>query len=622
MKRTRILSAVVCVVFSAIATRGAGAPPAILHRFLAVDTLAGKQGLHHIDQADSANDWHVAGTWRDLQLIGDHRVALSDGDGVSIVDLKTRRVVGRLRPPGLSKVLSFHFLPDGGVIYNRVHQGLLVSDPLGLTQRNLIKIRSNGMVRPTGDGGWTFTQEEKGYLVTEVAANGEVRRSIPVTGTRPIYTACKLTNGNYLLTAGYGGFAAEINPAGETVRRFSTEKRFFYSGFQVLTNGNLVVANWTGHNEAERRKPNQGDQIIEFSAAGDVVWSFNDPKKLGCIHGVIILDGLDTALPHEQVHGVIVPVPAQGAATNRVEVAGANSLDGLAVLPDGAVALSVPNLTDRAATPAIVRVARSGTISSSATAPGPGSERAVPFGMDAGPDGTIYVADNQFFSETKPKPPSRLLAVGAGGAVRVVATGLRVANGVRVHKEHVYVTDSQLSVADGKVTSALFRFPVTGAAVAVSSDPLRSRYLVARFETAINRDPFGADGIVFDAQDRALVSFFDAGLVLRLHLGPDGKAVRQEEVIAAGILPSADGMAFDQKTGTLLIADPRSNSLHTYRPGGGLRILARSGLLDLPVDVVVQDGAAVVSNWTSPKQACRLVRIPIPAVTAGNGQRQ
>ena len=608
----RTVAAIVCVVLLSTAAPAAE-PAAIRHRFLAVDTLSGKQGLHHIDQNDPANDWHVAGNWRDIQLVGDHRVALSDGDGVSIVDLKTRRVVAGLRPRGLSRVLSFRFLPGGHMVYNRVHQGLLACDPLGLAQRSLVGIKSNGLVRPTGDGGWAFTEEQGGdYLVIEVAADGSIRKRIPVPGTRPVYKTCKLANDNYLLTAGYGGFAAEIGPKGEAVRRFSTEKRFFYSGFQVLTNGNLVVANWTGHNEAERHKPNQGDQIIEFSADGKVVWSFNDLEKLGCIHGVIILDGLDTALPHEQVHGVIVPVPAHGAATNLTEIAGANSLDGLAVLPDGAVALSVPNLSDRAAAPAVVRLARGGTTSSSIIAPGPGSERAVPFGMDAGSDGTIYVADNQFFSESKPKPSSRVLAIAPDGAVRVVAVGLKVANGVRVHKGYVYVTDCQLSVADGKVTSALFRFPVKGAAATVSDDSLRSRYLVARFDTVINRDPFGADGIVFDRGDRALVSFFDTGLVLRLHLGPDGQAVRQEEVIAAGILPSADGMALDPKTGALLIADPRSNSLHMYTPGGGLRVLARSGLLDMPVDVVLRGDTAIVSNWTSPKRACRLVAVRIP----------
>ena len=584
-------------------------------RFLAVDTLEGKQGLHYVDQENPANDWSLKGTWRDIQLVGDHRVALSDLSGLSLVDLKARKVVAVVRPKGLANVLSFRFQPDGLIVFNMTNRGLTVADPLGLTQRDLAKTNANGLVRPTGDGGWTLTvMGDKGsYFAAEFAADGAERARVLVPGSRPVYKTCRLANGNYLLTAGYGGFAAEIKSDGEIVRRFTTEKKFFYSGFQVLPNGNLVVANWTGHNEAERRKPNQGDQIIEFSPEGKVVWSYRDLERLGCIHGVIMLDGIDPGLPHEQLHGKLVPVPAAGAPKVQAAIAApANSLDGLALLPDGAVALSVPNLADRKPPPAIIRIAPDGTSKPPACfEPGPGSERAVPFGMDAAPDGTLYIADNQFFSESTPRPPSRLLALAPDGKARVVATGLRVANGVRVHGGHVYVTESQVRVADKTLTSALLRFPLKGETVNLEADLLKNQHLVASFETPIVRDPFGADGIVFDADGRALVSFFDSGAVERLALDAGGKVRKQDVLIPPGLLPSADGLALDGKSGALFIADPRGNSIHMLAPNG-LRTLARAGLLDMPVDVIVRDGKVIVSNWTSPKCPCRLVSLEIP----------
>lgn len=486
MNGTILVGAAVIVLAAGIASPGA--EKAISHRLLAVDTLKGKQGLHYVDEGNPTNDWSVSGNWRDIQLIGDHRVALSDLNGVSIVDMKTRKVVGTLRPRGLANVLSFRFMPNGHLVFNMTKRGLVVTDPLGIMQTDLVRTNANGLVRPVGDGGWTFTvMGDKGdYYATDVSADGFERARIRVHKSKPIYETCMLANGRYLVTAGYGGFAAEYRHDGEMEREYTTSNRFFFSGFQVLPNGNLVVANWTGHNEAERTKPNQGDQIVEFTPSGKVVWSYNNLERLGCIHGVIVLDDIDPALPCDQLHGRLVPMPGVGEAKVFAAIQSpANSLDGLAVLPDGAVAVSVPNLNDRKAEPVILKVAASGLAMPIASIkPGSGSERAVPFGMDVSPLGELFVADNQFFSERKPRPSSRLLAVRADGSVREVASGLCVANGVRVSGEYVYVTDSQLpTTGSNMIVSAVYRFPLRGEVVKLEGDPAKSPHLVVRFET-------------------------------------------------------------------------------------------------------------------------------------------
>jgi hypothetical protein len=63
------------------------------------------------------------------------------------------------------------------------------------------------------------------------------------------------------------------------------------SQFQTLKNGHLVVATWTGHGANDSEK---GQQVVEFDSNGHVVWTWHDPKLAGSIHGVIILDDLDT----------------------------------------------------------------------------------------------------------------------------------------------------------------------------------------------------------------------------------------------------------------------------------------------------------------------------------------
>ena len=49
---------------------------------------------------------------------------------------------------------------------------------------------------------------------------------------------------------------------------------FFYGGFDFRLNGNVVLANWTGHNGRDFRP---GWKLIEFDPAGHVVWHWNAP---------------------------------------------------------------------------------------------------------------------------------------------------------------------------------------------------------------------------------------------------------------------------------------------------------------------------------------------------------
>jgi hypothetical protein len=66
------------------------------------------------------------------------------------------------------------------------------------------------------------------------------------------------------------------------------------SEFQLLPNGNLIVANWQGNLGG-----GTGIQVLEFSPAGDVVWMFKlDPKIIHSIQGVMVLDGLDARYLH------------------------------------------------------------------------------------------------------------------------------------------------------------------------------------------------------------------------------------------------------------------------------------------------------------------------------------
>ena len=66
----------------------------------------------------------------------------------------------------------------------------------------------------------------------------------------------------------------------------------FFGGFQVLANGHIVQCNWTGHGAQDSAK---GVQIVEFDAAGRIVWQWHHPELAGSIHGVLVLDDLESS---------------------------------------------------------------------------------------------------------------------------------------------------------------------------------------------------------------------------------------------------------------------------------------------------------------------------------------
>jgi hypothetical protein len=80
---------------------------------------------------------------------------------------------------------------------------------------------------------------------------------------------------------------------------------FFYAMFQLLTNGNLVLANWQGHGPGFGRS---GVQLLEFNPAGEIVWSWSKADLISSLQGVLVLDGLDTTKLHDERSGLMRPV--------------------------------------------------------------------------------------------------------------------------------------------------------------------------------------------------------------------------------------------------------------------------------------------------------------------------
>jgi hypothetical protein len=319
-------------------TAGLGAAP-IQHDFIAVDE--GLSNLLHVNEANPKANWlaHLGKEQpRDLQLEGGDRLLISHDHGYCEYDLATGKLlndVSRFHDVSAARRLANGDLLLAGVDFDQPKQNQ-GDGPLGdPTGRHVIFIEyapDGRIVRRTAYVG-DFVR-----LVRETTAgtylcgcNGTLRETdgagnwiheIPEVGFQHAWMAVRLPNGDTLMSAGAAtpappkrtasSFLQEVGPAGNLVRKFGAADQVparvhpnFYAMFQVLPNGDVVAANWQGHGAGHN---NSGVQLLEFDPRGAIVWEWSDRAFVSSIQDVLILDGLDRSVLHDQRNGTLEPV--------------------------------------------------------------------------------------------------------------------------------------------------------------------------------------------------------------------------------------------------------------------------------------------------------------------------
>jgi hypothetical protein len=328
-----------------LAARLGGAP--IQHDFLAIDEGLGD--LMHVDEANPKVNWlvHVGRPHpRDMQLEGgdlllisnDHGYCeynitsgertkdvstyhdvssvrrLPNGDllvaGVDFDTPKTNKGDGPLGDPTGRHVVFVEFAPDGKVVKRTTYVG----DYLRLA-------------RETAAGTYLCACNT---MFKEADGNGNWIREIPVAGFQHAWMALRLPNGDTLMSAGYGttlpagrggsSFMVEVDASGKIVRKFGAVDQvparinsYFYAMFQLMPNGDAVVANWQGHLSGHN---NSGVQLVEFDPQGGIVWEWSDRAFVSSVQGVLVLDGLDRSVMNDERNGVMGPVLPPVAAAH------------------------------------------------------------------------------------------------------------------------------------------------------------------------------------------------------------------------------------------------------------------------------------------------------------------
>ncbi len=304
-----ILSAFPVVLFLMIAS------PSIGQRsFLLRDE--GLSQLSYVNLEYPEKNWHQSiPKGRDIQLVGGGLVLIGTENGYEERFIKSGEKINEVTNyPG---TIAARRLRNK----NTMLVGLNWQDQKGIT---LMEINKGGgivatinypdfeyarLVRETPQGTFLITAN---YLVLEGDRKGNIIWKAQIGGRENphAWQAIRLHDGKTMVAGGYGGSIQIFNAKSTLVKAIcgpEEEKGNFYSGLQILENGNIVVTNWQGHG------PNQGElgtQLLEFSPEGNLVWSWKqDPEHFSSLQGVIILDGLDVnKLYVENEQGVLAPV--------------------------------------------------------------------------------------------------------------------------------------------------------------------------------------------------------------------------------------------------------------------------------------------------------------------------
>lgn len=287
----------------------------IQHEFIAIDE--GHATLLHINERDQSQNWLVPigqPAARDLQLIGGGKILVGHHHGYSEFDLALGRLVKEFR--SLAGVTAVRRQPNGHTLIAGVDvpgaKGVTVLE-LDAQDQEVQRVIFPGdyvrLIRQTEQGTYLMSCNDR---IREGTPDGKYLREFPVDGFYHAWKSLRLANGHLIVTAGYGAFVVELDATGKIVRKFGGKEQvpervrpFFYAMFQLLPNGNLVLANWQGHGPGFG---NSGVQLLEFDPAGEIVWTWSRAEWISSLQGVLVLDGLDLNRLHDERQGVMQPL--------------------------------------------------------------------------------------------------------------------------------------------------------------------------------------------------------------------------------------------------------------------------------------------------------------------------
>ena len=286
-----------------------------------------------------------------------------------------------------------------------------------------------------------------------------------------------------------------------------------------------------------------------------------------------------------------------------------NVPDGMTMADDGSIILAAPNFADESYPGVLMRIDKENNLTLYFTAPvHPETKRGCPMGMDFGPDGNLYYADNQYFYDVNYKSRLMRVVVEDGEPVRVetAVEGFKLANAVIWRGNDVFVSDTFLDVEGKPGMSGIYRISLgeMQKGVVKLEPSHKDPHIIATFTTIPNSrgDIAGADGMTIDSKGNLYTGNFGDGVMSKIEFDKNGKVISNKIISRA--ITCCDGIFCDLKTDDIYITDSAKNAIHVMRPDGAMRTLWQNGdsdgsdgLLDQPCEPIVRGDELIIANF-------------------------
>jgi len=306
-----------------------------------------------------------------------------------------------------------------------------------------------------------------------------------------------------------------------------------------------------------------------------------------------------------------------------------NTPDGMCLMPDKSIIVSIPNFNDETKPPLLMRITTANQAEKFYEFPTPypglanGIDRIAPMGIAFARPGALYLADMMFMKDKNQK--SRLWKLGP-------ETRQSGQDGGWSPPASTWPMASRFTAATATSPSPCWKmiripsrarccgFKLTEENVTLRTPLKDDPHIIATFKSYRDDWRFGADGIEFDRKGNLFVGLFGDGVMHKITFSKDG-SVKANEVFAKapGKLINCDGMHRDAAD-NLYVADSAANAVQIIRPNGTVETLCqnedvadkRSGQLDQPAKRWCAAMRSSSRTWTGPSPNLRTRSISCP----------
>ena len=295
-----------------------------------------------------------------------------------------------------------------------------------------------------------------------------------------------------------------------------------------------------------------------------------------------------------------------------------NTPDALALWKEkGLLLLSVPNFNDTRYPGVIMSLDEQGNYSLFYPTPvHPETGKSAPMGLEFGPDGNLYYADNQYFFDKNNKSSVMRINMKNGKPVSCepIIENLRLANAVRWSGNYLYVTETFLDLDETGKTGwgAIYRVSLDemnqGCVKLHTNKTVEDKHLIAKEKSIPNhrKDIAGFDGMCFDGAGNLYTGNFGDGKFYKITIDKNQQVVSCKVISTA--LTCIDGICYDPKRDVIYITDSEKNAVHCWNvKTGKMSTLwenadtdGADGLLDQPCEPFVWNDKIIISNFDNP----------------------